>query len=333
MKKETVVKLLMILALGFAVVMTSPKSESTNQTSKSKKLLKIGILQLTEHPALDAAKQGFVDGLASKGYVDGKNIQIDFLNAQADQSNLKVMSGRLVSEQSDLILAIATPAAQALANETKKIPILTTAVTDLVGAKLAKSNEKPGTNVSGTSDMTPIKEQIALLKQLVPTAKTIGFLFNSSEDNSKLQVDIAEKAAKDFGYSTKNMTVTNTNDVAQNMEVLAAQVDAIYIPTDNTLASAMATVGKIAKEKKIPVITGESNMTMAGGLATVGIDYYKLGKQTADMAVKVLTKKVKVQNLPVQTQTDPQVVINKKMAEEIGIVVPKELESALKEGN
>lgn len=333
MKKETVGKLLMILALAVAVVMTSPKKESTNQTSKSKKLLKIGILQLTEHPALDTAKQGFIDGLAAKGYVGGKNIQIDFLNAQADQSNLKVMSGRLVSEKSDLILAIATPAAQALANETKSIPILTTAVTDLVGAKLAKSNKKPGTNVSGTSDMAPIKEQIALLKQLVPNVKIIGFLFNSSEDNSKLQVDIAEKAAKDLGYTTKSMSVTNTNDVAQNMEVLAAQVDAIYIPTDNTLASAMTTVGKIAKEKKLPVITGESNMTMAGGLATVGIDYYKLGQQTADMAVNVLTKKVKVQNLPVQTQTDPQIVINKKMAETIGIVVPKELESALKEGN
>ncbi|MDF2557532.1 MAG: transporter substrate binding protein [Bacillales bacterium] len=332
MKKETVAKLLMILVLAVAVVMTSPKKESTNQASKSKKLIKIGILQLTEHPALDAAKQGFIDGLAANGFVEGKNIQIDFLNAQADQSNLKVMSGRLVSEESDLILAIATPAAQALANETKKIPILTTAVTDLVGAKLAKSNEKPGTNVSGTSDMSPIKEQVALLKQLVPNAKTIGFLYNSSEDNSKLQVEIAEKSAKELGYSTKSMTVTNTNDVAQTMEVLAAQVDALYIPTDNTLASAMATVGKIAKEKKIPVITGESNMTMEGGLATVGIDYYKLGQQTAKMAVQVLSKKVKVQNLPVQTQSDPQVVINKMMAEVLGITVPNELKSALKEG-
>lgn len=333
MKMETVVKLLMVLALAFAVVVTSPKKQSANQASKSKKVLKIGILQLTEHAALDAAKQGFLDGLVAKGYVDGKNIQINLLNAQADQSNLKVMSGRLVSEKSDLLLAIATPAAQALANETKDIPILTTAVTDLVGAKLAKSNEKPGTNVSGTSDMTPIKEQIALLNQLVPNAKTIGFLFNSSEDNSKLQVDIAEKEAKGFGYSTKRLTVTNTNDVAQNMEVLAAQVDAIYIPTDNTLASSMATIGKIAKEKKLPVITGESNMVMEGGLATVGVDYYKLGQQTADMAIEVLTKKVKVQNLPVQTQTDPQIVINKKMAEIIGIIVPKELKSALKEGN
>lgn len=333
MKKETVGKLLIILALAVAVVVTSPKNKSASQTSKSKKWLRIGILQLTEHPALDAAKKGFIDGLATKGYVDGKNIQINFLNAQADQSNLKLMSGKLVSEDSDLILAIATPAAQALANETKKIPILTTAVTDLVGAKLAKSNQKPGTNVSGTSDMTPIKEQIALIKQLVPSAKTIGFLFNSSEDNSKLQVDIADKAAREYGYSTIHMTVTNTNDVAQNMEVLAAQVDAIYIPTDNTLASAMATVGKIAKEKKLPIITGESNMAMEGGLATVGIDYYKLGRQTADMAVEVLTKKVKVQDLPVQTQSDPQIAINKKMAEMIGLIVPKEFESALKEGN
>jgi putative ABC transport system substrate-binding protein len=332
MKKETIVKLLMILGLAITVVVTSPKNESTNQASKSEKLIKVGILQLAEHPALDAAKEGFIDGLKEKGYVDGKNIQIDFLNAQGDQSNLKVMSERLVSEKSDLILSIATPAAQALANETKKIPILTTAVTDLVSAKLAKSNEKPGTNVSGTSDMTPIKEQIELLKQLVPSAKTIGFIYNSSEDNSKLQVDIAEKAAKNLGFTTKSMTVTNTNDVAQNMQVLTAQVDAIYIPTDNTLASAMATVGKIAREQKLPVITGESNMALEGGLATVGIDYYKLGKQTAAMAVEILTKKVKVQNLPVQTQSNPQVVINKQMAELLGITVPKELESALKEG-
>lgn len=325
MKKEAIIKGVAVLLLAVLVVITSPKKQTEGVGKSDKGTISIGILQILDHPSLDAARKGFIDKLAEKGYKDEENINITYLNAQGDQSNLKVMSQKLVSQESDLLLGIATPSAQALANETKDIPVLTTAVTDLVDAKLVKSNEKPNTNVSGTSDMTPIKEQLELLKTLVPTAKVVGLLYNSSEPNSKLQVDIADEEAKKLGYTTTTMTVTNTNDVAQNMQTLAKKVDAIYIPTDNTLASAMATVGKIAKEYKVPVIAGAQEMVEAGGLATVGIDYYKLGQQTAEMAIKIFEDKAKVAEMPVETQGSPQVIVNEDMAKALNINIPEGL--------
>ncbi len=326
MKWDVVVKLAAVLLLAALVVITSPEAKK-EKSATAEPTYKIGILQVAEHPALDAARKGFIDGLADAGFVDGENITITYLNAQGDQSNLKVMSQSLVAEQNDLILGIATPAAQALANETSDIPIITTAVTDLEEAKLVESNEKPGTNVTGTSDMTPIKEQLDLIKLLVPDAETVGFLYNSSEVNSKLQVDIAEQIAKDLGFKTTSMSVTNTNDVAQNMQILAQKSDVIYVPADNTLASAMATIGDISLQTQVPVIGAESNHVTNGALATVGVDYFKLGQQTAEMAVNVLNGQ-STETMAVQTQTTFDTVINQEVAEKLGITIPKELESA-----
>ncbi len=327
MKWHVVIKLTAVLLLAVAVVITSPASKSNKEKSAtSKPMVKIGILQIAEHPALDEARKGFIDGLAEAGFVDGDNITITYLNAQGDQSNLKVMSQSLVADENDLILAIATPSAQALANETSEIPILATAVTDLEAAKLVDSNELPGTNVTGTSDMTPIKEQLALIEQLVPDAETVGFLYNSSEVNSKLQIDIAEQTAKELGYQTTTMSVTNTNDVAQSMQILAQQSDVVYIPADNTLASAMATIGEISIETQVPVIGAEANHVKSGALATVGVDYNKLGKQTAEMAVAVLNGEP-TETMPVQTQDEFETVINGAVADKLGITIPKKLEA------
>lgn len=320
MKKLTFVKLLSILALAALVVWTSP-SERTDRGE----VIRIGILNLADHGSLEAARLGFVSRLEELGYVDGANIEINYLNAQSDQSNLPVMSQRLVADQSDLILAISTPAAQAIANETQEIPILTTAVTSLETANLVESNERPNTNVSGTSDMAPVAEQLALLKKLAPRTETIGFIYNSSEANSQLQVNIAEEEASKLGLSTVRMSVTNTNDVAQTMQALVGRVDALYIPSDNTLSAAMATVGSIAKENRIPVVTGSAAAAMVGGLGTVGIDYYKLGQQTADMAIDIFENGAEPQTMPVQTQSDTQIFINEEMAEAIGITIPEEL--------
>lgn len=320
MKKLTFVKLLSILALAVLVVWTSP-SERTDRGE----VIRIGILNLADHGSLEAARLGFVSRLEELGYVDGENIEINYLNAQSDQSNLPVMSQRLVADQSDLILAISTPAAQAIANETQEIPILTTAVTSLETANLVESNERPNTNVSGTSDMAPVAEQLALLKKLAPRTETIGFIYNSSEANSQLQVNIAEEEASKLGLSTVRMSVTNTNDVAQTMQALVGRVDALYIPSDNTLSAAMATVGSIAKENRIPVVTGSAAAAMVGGLGTVGIDYYKLGQQTADMAIDIFENGAEPQTMPVQTQSDTQIFINEEMAEAIGITIPAEL--------
>lgn len=293
------------------------------------KNMKIGILQFVEHPALDASREGFVQALKDNGYEDGKNITIDVQNAQADSANLLTICQRFVNNKEDLILAIATPAAQAIVAETSTIPILGTAVTDYVGAKLVNSNEAPGGNISGTNDMSPIKEQVDLLIKLVPEAKTIGLLYTSSEDNSVIQAGIVKEACTALGLTVVEATVTNSNDVQQVTQSLVGKVDAIYIPTDNVLASAMPIVSEITTEAKIPTICGESNMVISGGFATLGINYYNLGYQTGEMAVKILKGEAKTATMPIESLKDYDFTINGDVAEAMGITIPSDLTSSV----
>ena len=294
-----------------------------------KAMLKIGIIQYVEHAALDAAREGFVKALKDNGYVDGQNIEIDVQNAQADQANLKSIAQRFVNDKEDLILAIATPAAQAMASETKDIPILGTAITDYEGAKLIDKNEAPGGNVSGTTDMNPVKEQVDLIKKLVPGVKTVGLLYTSSEDNSVLQAGLVKDACKDLGLAVKEATVTSSNDVQQVTQSLVGKVDAIYIPTDNVCASAMPVISQITTDAKIPVICGEANMVLGGGLATMGIDYSKLGYQTGEMAVKILKGEAETATMPIESQTEFAYTINGDIAKAIGLTVPQDLKDAV----
>lgn len=292
---------------------------------KKDKKIKIGVIQLVEHPALDKNYQGFVDGLKAAGYVDGQNISIDYQNAQGEQANCVTIAQKLVNDQSDLIFAIATPAAQAVANTTSDIPILVSSVTDPKTAQLVESNEKPGTNVSGTSDLTPCAAQISLLKRLLPSAKKVAILFCSSEENSRFQARLAEDACKKEGLDFVEATVSNTNEVQQVVQSLVGKVDAIYTPTDNMIASSMATVALVTTPNKIPVICGEEGMVQGGGLATYGINYYELGLQTAKMAVEVLKDGKKPADMPIQYLEKCDFSYNKEVAEELGIEIPADL--------
>ena len=287
--------------------------------------VKIGVVQLTEHVALDSAYQGFVDGLAEAGYVDGENIVIDFNNAQGDQSNCTTIAQKLVNDKSDLILAIATPAAQACAAQTSDIPILITAVTDPATSGLVASNEVPGGNVTGTSDLTPVAEQMKLLTQILPEAKTVGILYCSSEDNSIFQADIAKAEAEKLGLSWVEATVSNTNEIVSVVESLVGKVDAIYTPTDNMIAEGMAAVSSVATENGIPCIVGEEGMVTNGGLATYGLDYYNLGKQTAAMAVSIIKGEKKPADMPIEYLTDCTLTINDEIANTLGIEIPEDL--------
>ncbi len=291
-------------------------------------LKKVGIVQLVEHEALDAACKGFVDGLAKNGYVEGKNVTFDKHNAQADQSNLQNIAHRFVNNKVDLICAIATPAAQTVANATNEIPIVATAVTDYKAAKLVKDAAKPGTNVTGTTDMNPVADQLELLTQIVPKAKTVGTVYCSSEVNSQLQVDILKAAAAKKNIAVKEATVSTVNDIQQAVRSLIGQVDAIYVPTDNVLASAMPTLSIVTREAKLPVICGEGNMVKAGGLASLGIDYYKLGLQTGEMGAAILAGKAKPAEMPIQAQKEFQIIVNLKEAELIGVKIPEALTKA-----
>ena len=285
------------------------------------KLPVVGVVQLVEHPALDAAYQGFVDALKDQGF----NVTIDYQNAQASPDILAAIADRFVTNKVDLILAIATPAALTMAGKTETIPILGTAITDYVVAKLANSNEEPGFNVSGTTDMNPIEDQIVLLQKLVPQAKTVGLLYTGSEPNSVLQAEIATKAIEAAGMQVKEIKINNSNDVQQAITSLVDQVDVIYLPTDNTVASAMPIVSEVTMAKKIPVICGESGMVDGGGTATLGISYYNLGWQTGLMAIDVLKNGADVSKMPIQSQNEFEYAFNLENAAAIGLVIPQEL--------
>ena len=298
-----------LLALG-----ACGKSSSESSDTKT-----VGILQVVQHESLDAAYKGFKEGLAEGGYTEGKNVTFDYQNAQNNQDNLKSMSEKLVKEKPDLLLGIATPSAQSLANETQDIPIVITAVTDPVAAKLVKSEKEPGGNVTGTTDMVPIKKQIDLLLSIVPDAKTIGIMYNAGESNSKIQADLAEKELKEAGVAVKVLTANTTNDVQQVTTSLAKDVDGIYIPTDNTFASAATIVGEVAKETKTPIVAGSVEQVEQGGLATYGIDYEALGKQTGIMAAKILDGDAKPSTTAIESANDLKLTVNKEMAEALGI--------------
>lgn len=321
-------KRLLATAMVATLGVTSLAGCSSKDSSDDQK--KIGVVQLVEHDALDASYKGFKEGLEEAGYKDGDKIQIDYKNAQNEQANCQTIAQQFASDKKDLVLAIATPAAQAMANESKDIPILVTAVTDPADAKLVKSNDKPETNVSGTSDLTPVKQQMELLKKLVPDCKKVAMLYCSAEANSKFQVELAKKEAKALGIEGVDATVSESSEIRQVVESLKGKVDAIYSPTDNMIAAGVNTVSMVANEAKLPFIVGEEGMCTGGGLATYGINYYELGKQTAVQAVKILEGKADPKTMAVEYQEDADLIINEETAKILGIEIPADLKKDAK---
>ncbi len=292
----------------------------------SSDVINIGVIQQMQHASLDDAYKGFVDGLAEAGYVDGENISINYQNASGEPSNYQQICTTLQNSNTDMVLAIATNAAQAAVNTfgDTEVPVLFTAVTDPVDAGLVDSNEAPGKNVTGTSDMPVIADQIKVIKDVLPEAKTLGILYTSSESNSELQAEEAKKAAEDLGMKVVIQTSSSSNDIPQVMSSVAGSVDAIYIPSDNAFASAMATVNRSAVDNQIPVFCAVEAMIAEGGIATTAVDYYELGKQTAAQAVRILEGE-SASEIAVETQKEFALVINDTFAKSVGVTVPSDL--------
>lgn len=299
------------------------KEEAAQQGGKT--LIPIGIVQLVEHEALDAANRGIVDALAERGYKEGVNVTIDRQNAQADQSNLQNIAARFVSNDSKILFAIATPAAQTLAAATKTTPIVATAVTNFEVAKLVASNEKPGGNVTGVSDINPVAEQFALLMKFAPDAKAIGTIYNSSEINSTYQIELLKKAASSAGVEVVEASVSSVNDIQQAVASLKGKVGGLYLPTDNIIASAVPVLMKSVFEAGIPTVAGEGGMVRAGILASIAVDYYTLGKMTGAMGADILDGKKKPADMPIQSQKAEKVLVNLKTAETMGIQIPEDI--------
>lgn len=316
------VMLMMILGLTGCGASEAPQDQANEK-------VKLGIIQIVEHPSLDAARQGFLDLLKEQGYAEGDKLVVDYQNAQGDQGNLQTIARKLVQDKNDLLLAVATPSAMMMANETKDIPILITAVTDPVSAKLVKSMDKPATNVTGTIDMNPVKDQLQLIKDIVPNVKSIGIIYNASEINSQVQVEVAERVAPELDVQLVKVTVTASSEVMQAAQSLVGKVNAIYLPTDNMVISSLAAVLKVAEENKLPVIAGESDSVAKGALATVGIDYYQLGRTTGRMALRII-KGEKPQEMAIQSQVGSELTINLQAAERMGVTIPEELKAKAK---
>ena len=328
MKNKRVLGMIGALLAIILVAVVYPMLNNKNDANKADgtKKVKVGVLQLVSHPSLDEIYKGIQDGLAEEGY-DKDKIEIEFLNAEGDQNKVATMSKQLVQNNNDVLIGIATPSAQGLASATKDKPIVMGAITDPVGANLVKDLKKPGGNITGVSDHNPTEQQLKLIKELTPNVKTIGVLYSTSEDNSKTQVEEFTKLAEKAGYKVVPYSVPSTNEIASTVSVMTGKVDAIWVPIDNTIASAFSTVVEANKTAKKPIFPSATAMVEAGGLGSVVVDQHDLGVATGKMAAKIL-KGQKPADTPVEIFTDGKSVINKKVADELGITIP---ESVLKE--
>lgn len=323
--------LAMVIALAACGGKTEPASTGTDaQSVSSDKTFKIGVIQLLEHDALNANYQGFLDKINE--LLPGR-VEIDYQNAQGEQTNCTTIVNKFVSDGVDMIFAIATPAAQAAKTATSDIPILISSVTDPAEAGLVASNEAPGANLTGTSDLNPIEQQSDLLLQLVPDAKNVGVFYNSGEDNSIFQYNLAKEALEAKGITVTAYTVSDATQLETVAQSAVGKIDAAYIGTDNLIASSMGTISKVLTEAGVPIICGEANMVENGGTATYGLNYYNLGVKTAEMAYEVLangadTATMAIQYLPAE---ELDFTVNEDILAQLGIELPADLAAQLAE--
>lgn len=302
-----------MVAAGLALLPLAGPAQSVHAQEEP---IKIGVVQYVEHEALDAVLKGFQETLDNSEY--GDRIEWDINNASGVQGSLQSLSEK-VARDNDILLAIATPAAQTLAAVEQTKPIFIAAVTDPVDAGLAESLDLPGKNVTGTSDMAPIEEQVDLLVRNFPDAKKIGIIYNSSEVNSLVQAEAAIKELEARGLETEVQTVISTNDIAQVMGALVKNVDAMFMVTDNTIDSAISLVGDIAKDAGIPTIGSSDSVVRTNGLATLSNSYEDYGIQTAEMVIRMLDEDLNPAEMPIELGKDFQIVVNEDFAEAIGV--------------
>ncbi len=289
--------------------------------------LVVGVTQIVEHPALDAVRDGFKEALAEAGYKEGVDVVYDLQNAQGDFNNAISIAQKFKDDKVDMILAIATPTAQAALQVNQEIPIIIGAVTDPVAASLVKSWESSGNNVTGMSDAAPNKLQVALIPRFLPEAKNVGTIYNAGEANSVVQIDVAKEACEELGLNLIEVTVSNSSEVLMAAQSLVDRVEAIYIVTDNTVVSALESVINVCNQEKIALIVADPSTVDKGALASYGIDYFSLGKKSGEVALKVI-KGAKPSDIPMQMISDPndlQFVINLDTAKTIGITVSEEI--------
>ncbi|HFI0631654.1 TPA: tryptophan ABC transporter substrate-binding protein [Streptococcus suis] len=323
MKNKNLLATIVALTVMVVAALLMTQKEQSSQSASSEKV-KIGVLQFVTHDSLDEIYKGIKAGLEEGGYSTTDNLEIDFMNAEADQSQVQTMSKKLVDNGNELLIGIATPAAQGLANATTELPIIMGAVTDPVGANLVTDLKNPGGNITGVSDQTPVADAVSLIKEITPDAKTIGVLYSSNEDNSKIQVAEFKAAAEEAGYTVLEYAVASSNELASTVEVATSKTDALFTPVDNTVASAFSTVVSVANKTKTPIFTSVEDMVEGGGIASVTLSQYDLGVATGKMAAKILDG-ANPGDTPVQIFNEGTIVVNQKVAKELGISLSEDI--------
>lgn len=320
-----------VLAMILCAAMTAGLSACGNaqaaENENGQKTYTIGISQFAEHGSLDNCREGFIEGLKEEGFEEGKNLEIKENNADADPGTASQIAQSFVSDDVDLICAIATPSAQAAFNAAMDtdIPVIYTAVTNPQTAELADEDGNPVGAVTGTSDVLPVEEQLKMIREILPDAKTIGILYTTSEANSAASIEQYEKLAPEYGFELETSGVTNTSEVSLAASDLLGKVDCLTNLTDNTVVSALPTILDQANEKGIPVFGSEIEQVKLGCLAAEGLDYVSLGKATGKMAAKVLKGEANAEEMPVETIEGSNLYINEKAAENLGITITEEL--------
>lgn len=313
--------LIALVCLALVGCSSQPTKKDEGTTSSVKK---IGVIQLTEHTSLNMIYDSFVEELNNLGYGDDKAV-IDFKNAQNEMSNIPTIVQYFDANKQDVVVTITTPVAQGAMSLTKNTPIVFAAVTDPIAANVVKDLEKPEGNITGTSDMVQIDEIIDLALTIKPEIKTIGFIYNPSETNSVSNFEKLKEVCAERNIKIETASISTSIDLQTATSALLPKVDAIFVPNDNTVAEAMPTLAKLAKEAKIPVFTGADSMVMDGGFATIGIDYVALGKKTAQMVVQVL-EGTPINEIPVYVFSDDLfITVNENTMNELGITLPEEI--------
>ena len=300
---------------------------SSQSGSEGEKMYSIGISQFAEHGSLDNCREGFIQGLEEEGLVEGENLKIKVSNADSDTGTAAQIADTFVADKVDLICAIATPSAQAAYNSARntEIPVVYTAVTNPEEAQLADDEGMPVGAVTGTSDQLPVEAQLAMIREILPDAKTIGILYTTSEANSAYSITQYEKYAKEYGFTLETAGVTNTSEVSMAAASLLDKVDCLTNLTDNTVVSALPTVLDQANEKNIPVFGSEIEQVKRGCLAAEGLDYVNLGIETGKMAAQILKGEAKAEDMKYELLTDSSLYINQAAADDLGITIPEDM--------
>lgn len=321
------------VALGASAVLflsacggpTTPgATPAESEAPAAEKVWEVGIVNYVSHPALDAAQQGFIDGLADAGYKDGEKINLDLQNAQNDQATLTAIANQFADKDKDLVLAIATPSGQAVAQVITDKPILFAAVTDPVAAELVADWDAPGGNITGASDLNPVEDQLKLIQEIDPSVKTVGIVYSSGEINAEVQVEAAEKAAPGLGITIEKAAVSNSSEVQQAAQSL--DVDAYYVPTDNNVVTGIEALLQVAEQKQAVVVASDEASVERGAAASQSVNYEQQGRDAADMAVQIL-EGADPATMPVKLQDSFDLTVNPEAAERMGATIPDDMAS------